>query len=92
MQATKAWLDMSIFHVDGRASTYGYVVDKTPCYTLFDTGASKVMLNKKFYDEHPILYHYPKYPINVQPIQVANDELMTVKKAIIFYLFLRTYI
>ena len=42
------------------------------------------MLNKKFYDEHPILHHYPTYPVNVQPIQVANDQLMTVKEAIKF--------
>ena len=42
------------------------------------------MLNKKFYDEHPILHHYPKNPINLQPILVANDQLMTVKEAIKF--------
>ena len=42
------------------------------------------MLNKKFYDEHPILHHYPKYPINVQPIKVTNDQLMSVKEAIKF--------
>ena len=92
-QANKTWFDMGIFPVDSRASTYGYLVDKTPCYTLFDTGASKAMLNKNFYDEHPILHCYPKYPINVQPIQVANDQLMTVKEAIkIFDFFWRTYI
>ena len=85
-QATKTWLVMGIFPVDSRASTYGYLVDKTPCYTLFDTGASKAMLNKKSYDEHPILYQYPKYSINVQPIQVANDQLMTVKEAINFFI------
>ena len=83
MQATKTWFDMGIFPVDGRASAHGYLVDKTLCYALFDTGASKAMLNKKFYDEHPIL-PYPKYPINVQPIQVANDKSLTVKKAIKF--------
>ena len=82
---------MGIFPVDGRASTYGYLVDKTPCYTLFDTGASKAMLNKKFYDEHPILHQYPKYPINVQPIQVANDQLMTVKEAIKYLISFRGY-
>ena len=82
--ATKTWFDMGIFQVGGRASTYGYLVDETPCYTLFDTGASKAMLNKKFYDEHPILHHYTKYPINVQPIHIANNQLMTVKEAIKF--------
>ena len=83
-QVTKTWFDMGIFPVDGRASTYGYLVDKTPCFTLFDTGASKAMLNMKFYDEHPILYHYPRYPINGQSIQVANDQSMPVKEAIKF--------
>ena len=83
---------MGIFPFDGRATTYGYLVDKTPCYILFDTCASKTILNKNFYDEHPTLHHYPKYPINVQPIQVANDQLMTVKKAIIFNFFWRSYI
>ena len=81
-QATKTWFDISIFPVDGRASTHGYLVDKTPHFTLFDTGASEGMLNMKFYDEHPILHHYPKYPINVQSLQVANDQLMPVKEAI----------
>ena len=75
---------MGIFPVHGRASTYGYLVDKTLCYTLFDTGASKARLNKKFYDGHQILHQYPKYPINVQPIEVANDQLMPVKEAIQF--------
>ena len=37
---------------------------------------------KKSYDEHPIIHQYPKYPINVKPIQVANDQLMTGKEAI----------
>ena len=55
-----------------------------PCFTLFHTGASKAMLNMKFYDEHPILHHYPRYPINVQSIQVTNDQLIPVKETIKF--------
>ena len=61
-QATKTWFDMGIFPVDGRASTYGYLVDKTHCYTLFDTGASKAMLNK-----HSMMYI--QYFINTLNIQ-----------------------
>ena len=59
---------MDIFPFDGQPTTYECLVDKTPCYTLCNTGGSKAMLTKKFYDEHPILHQYPKYPINVQPI------------------------
>ena len=43
------------------------------------------MLNKKFCDEHPILHEYPKYSINTQPKQVANDQLMTAKESIKFF-------
>ena len=39
-QLTRTWFDMGIFPFDGRATTYGYLVDKTPCYTLFDKSAS----------------------------------------------------
>ena len=92
-QSTKTWFNVGIFPFDGRAITCGYLEDKTPCHTLFDTGASKAIMNMKFYDEHPIPHHYPKYPINVKPIQVANDQLMTVKEAIKFFdFFWRSYI
>ena len=83
-QSTKTWFDVGIFPFDGRATTSGYLVDKTPCDTLFDTGTSKAMLNKQFYDENLILHHYLQYQINVQPIQVGNDQFMTVKEAIKF--------
>ena len=55
-QTTKTCFDMGILPFHGSATTYGYLVDKTPCYTLFDTCASKAMLNKKFYEEHPVLW------------------------------------
>ena len=67
--------------------TNGYLVGRTPCYTLFDTGASKASLNKMYYDEHPKFHPCPKYPINVQPIHIANDQLTTVKEPFNFFLF-----
>ena len=65
-------------------SCYILIFSRQDTFLYFDTGASKSMLNKKFYDEHPILHHYPKYPINVQPIQVASEQFMTIKEAIKF--------
>ena len=44
--STKTWFDVGIFPFDGRETTYGYLVDKTLCYTLFHTGASKAILNR----------------------------------------------
>ena len=91
-QSTKTWFDMGAFPFDGRATTYGYLVDKTLCFTLFGTGSFKTMLNKKFYDEHPTLHHYPKYPTHIQPIQVGNNQLMTVREAIKFLVLGGSYI
>ena len=70
---------MGIFPFDVGAPTNRYLADQTPCYTLFDTGASKAKLDRKYCDKHSILHQYPKYPMNVQPIPVSNDQLMTVK-------------
>ena len=78
-QPIKTWFDVGIFPFDDRATTNEYLIDSTPCYTLFEKGASKAMLNEKFYFEHPILHQYPKYPMNGQPIQAARDQPMTVE-------------
>ena len=87
-QSTKTWFDIGIFPSDGRLTTYEYLVDQTPYYTLSDTSASTAMLNKKFCDEHAILPQYPKYPINVKPTQFANDQLFTARETIKFLNFL----
>ena len=81
-KATKTWLDVGIFPFDGRSATNGCSVYKTLCHILL----SKAILNSRFYGEHPILHQCPKYPINTQPIQVANDQLKTVKQAIKYYI------
>ena len=33
-QSTKTWFDIGIFLFEGRATTYGYLVGKTSCYTF----------------------------------------------------------
>ena len=53
-QSTKTWLDVGILPFDGRAAINEYLVDRIPCYTLFDKATSKAMLNKKFCEK--ILY------------------------------------
>ena len=47
-QSTKTWFDMGIFPFYGRITTNGYLLDKTSCYSMFDTGASKAMLSGCF--------------------------------------------
>ena len=56
MSVNQNMVSSGYISLHGRATTNGYFVDKTPCYTLFDTCASKAMLNKKFYDKHHFLH------------------------------------
>ena len=48
--------------------------------TLMDTGCSKPILNKKFYDKHPYLHQFPHYPLQAIGVVVANDGVIKVMK------------
>ena len=52
--------------------------------TLMDTGCSKPILNKKFYDKHPYLHQFPHYPLQAIGVIVANDGVIKVTEAIQF--------
>ena len=52
--------------------------------TLMDTGCSKPILNKKFYDKHPYLHQFPHYPLQAIGVVVANDGVIKVTEAIQF--------
>ena len=52
--------------------------------TLIDTGCSKPILNKKFYDKHPYLHKMPHYLIQSIGVVVADDGVIKVTEAIQF--------
>ena len=52
--------------------------------TLIDTGCSKSILNKKFYDKHPYLHKMPHYSIQSIVVVVADDGVIKVTEAIQF--------
>ena len=54
----------------------------TKITTLMDTGCSKPILNKKFYDKHPYLHQFPCYPLQAIGLVVANDGVIKVNEAI----------
>ena len=50
-----------------------------------DTGCSKPILNKKFYDKTSIFYiSFPRYPLQAIGVVVANDGVIKVNEAIQF--------
>ena len=52
--------------------------------TLMDTGCSKPILNRKFYDKHPYLQKMSHYPIQAIGVIVADDGVIKVTEAIQF--------
>ena len=61
----KLWFKQGRFPIgiDGEATAH--LLDNTPIpvKTLIDSGASRPILNKHFYDAHPFLHTYPRYKI-----------------------------
>ena len=80
----KLWFRQGIFPIgiDGEATAH--LLDNTPIpvKTLIDSGASRPILNKHFYDAHPFLHTYPKYKIAARGIVIGNDTVLPCNEAI----------
>ena len=65
MEGNNMWFKQGRFPINLQAETQGELMDGTniKVTTLMDTGCSKPILNKKFYNKHPYLHKLPHYPI-----------------------------
>ena len=68
--------------IDGEATAH--LLDNTPIpvKTLIDSGASRPILNKHFYDAHPFLHTYPRYKIATRGMVIGNDTVLPCNEAI----------
>ena len=57
-----SWFPEGNFYISTKGETVGYLLDGTPIRvkTLVDSGATKPILNKKFYYKTKFLHLYPK--------------------------------
>ena len=78
----KLWFKQGRFPIgiDGEATAH--LLDNTPIpvKTLIDSGASKPILNKHFYDAHPFLHTYLRYKIATRGMVIGNDTVLPGKK------------
>ena len=60
------------------------MLDNTPIpvKTLIDSGASRPILNKHFYDAHPFLHTYPRYKIAIRSMVIGNDTVLPCSETI----------
>ena len=80
----KLWFKQGRFPIgiDGEATAH--LLDDTPIpvKTLIDSGASRPILSRHFYDNHPFLHTYPKYKIPPRGMVLGNDTVLPCDEAI----------
>ena len=74
------------FPINLHGETEGEIMDGNgiKVTTLMDSGCSKPILNKKFYDKHPYLHQFSHYPLQAIGVVVANVGVIKVTEAIQF--------
>ena len=81
----KLWFKQGRFPIgiDGEATAH--LLDDTPIpvKTLIDSGASRPILNKHFYDTHLFLHTYPRYRIATRGMVIGNDTVLPCNEAIV---------
>ena len=80
----KLWFKQGRFQIgiDGEATAH--LLDDTPIpvKTLIDSGDSRPILSRHFYDNHPFLHTYPRYKIPPRGMVIGNDTVLPCNEAI----------
>ena len=62
--------------IDGRGVTEAFQMDNTPMKLIFDSGASRGYLSKKFYDVNKSLHKLPKLVTTCTGIKIGNGSII----------------
>ena len=85
MTTTEAsWFPEGSFHITTKGETTGYLLDGT-CIrvkTLVNSGATKPILNTKYYNRTEFLHQYPKFKIKVRKIKVADGRMIIIDECV----------
>ena len=78
LEGNNMWFKQGKFPINLHGETEGELMDGNgiKVTTLMDTGCSKPILNKKFYDKHPYLHQFPHYPLQAIGVVVVNDGVI----------------
>ena len=80
----KMWFKQGRFPIGVNGEATAYLLDNTPIAikTLIDSGASRPILSKHFYDRNPFLHTYPRYKIKPRGMIIGNDTILPCTEAI----------
>ena len=79
-----SWFPEGYFHITTKGETTGYLLNGTPIRvkTLVDSGATKPILNTKFYNRTKFLNQYPKFKIKPRKIKVADGRVIVIDECV----------
>ena len=79
-----SWFPEGSFQITTKGETTGYLLDGTPIRvkTLVDSGATKPILNTKFYNRTEFLHQYPKFKIKARKIKVADGRMIVIDECV----------
>ena len=80
----KMWFKQGKFPIGVTGEATAYLLDNTPIAikTLIDSGASRPILSKHFYDRNPFLHTYPRYKTKPRGMIIGNDMILPCTEAI----------
>ena len=84
----KMWFKEGRYPKNIHGESIGYLLNgtgvKIKVNTLIDSGCSKPILNRDFYERNKFLHSYPIYKIETRGVKIANDAIIPVDEAIHF--------
>ena len=85
LNSDTSWFDKGSFSFSRYGATVGRLEDGSDIrvYTLLDTGATKQILHKRFYERTPFMHTYPKYKITPSSIKIADNNLINVTECML---------
>ena len=95
MTTTEAsWFPEGNFKISTKGETTGYLLDGTPIRvkTLVDSGATKPILNTKFYNKTKFLHQYPKFKIKPRKIKVVDGRVIIIDECLNMVIYFGSHI
>ena len=68
-----------LFKCDPWAWTLGHLLDGTLVPVQIDTGATKCIMSKGFFNEHEILHDIPRYKAHTKNLEIGNGAYISIK-------------
>ena len=89
----KLWFKQGRFPIRIDSEAEAHLLDDAPIpvKTLIESGASRQILNKHFYDTHQFLHTYPRYKISPRGMVIGNHTVLTCNEAIAIMVKLSMY-